>query len=152
VRWAPWRLESSIAVFRRTQDLACTAPCIRFLWVLRVVPHVLVTRNPPTSGCPSMPIRIILPFLERRCPQRWRVFSRTWHNISNIVPLHLQVLLACHTTSFLSASLTCFWRPSTFGANLIETQNSSECNLGTYLAYHPKQTGQISCTQRVQKS
>jgi hypothetical protein len=37
-------------VFHRTLDLARTAPCVRILWVLRLVPRVLVTQNPPTFG------------------------------------------------------------------------------------------------------
>jgi hypothetical protein len=77
-----------------------------------------------------MPTLIILPFLERHCPQRRRVLSCMWHQICNIATLHLQVLLACHPTSSLSASLTCPWRHFIVGATtLIETQQSLECSL-----------------------
>jgi hypothetical protein len=73
------------------------AATIIYLYPLRRSGHPLSH----VIGCPSVPILIILPFLERRCPQRRRVFSSTWCQISNITTLHLQVFLASHTISSL---------------------------------------------------
>jgi hypothetical protein len=87
-------------------------------------------------GRPGVSILIILPFLERRCPQRRRVFSSMWHQINNIATLCLQVLPACHTTSSLSASLTCSWHLLVFGATNQQTwlrhKRSPESSLEAY--------------------
>jgi hypothetical protein len=58
---------------------------------------------------------------------------KTWRQICNIATLHLQVLPACHTTSSLSASLTCSWHLLVFSATNQPTwlrhKRSSECSL-----------------------